>query len=107
MLRSLQVEHVVLVTSDTHMLRSLCTFRAAGIESIPAIARNPHADQPRRTRIGPSDRGLQAFGALAHEVLGIGVLLRARLVSLLTERRTRSERALYIRGTRTGGAPAR
>jgi uncharacterized SAM-binding protein YcdF (DUF218 family) len=71
MLRSLQVDHVVLVTSDTHMLRSLCTFHAAGVDSIPAIARNPHADEPWRTRVRPGDRGLQAFSTLAHEVLGI------------------------------------
>jgi uncharacterized SAM-binding protein YcdF (DUF218 family) len=71
MLRSLQVDHVVLVTSDTHMLRSLCAFRAAGVDSIAAIARNPYADEPRRRRIGPSDRGLQAFGTIAHEILGI------------------------------------
>jgi uncharacterized SAM-binding protein YcdF (DUF218 family) len=71
MLRSLQVDHVVLVTSDTHMLRSLCTFRAAGVDSIPAIARDPRADQPRRRRRRPGERGLQAFSAIAHEVLGI------------------------------------
>jgi uncharacterized SAM-binding protein YcdF (DUF218 family) len=71
MLRSLAVDHVVLVTSDTHMLRSLCTFRAAGIDSIAAIARNPHADAPSRTRFSPGDRGLQAFGGIAHEILGI------------------------------------
>jgi uncharacterized SAM-binding protein YcdF (DUF218 family) len=71
MLRSLQIDQVVLVTSDTHMLRSLCTFRASGVDSIAAIARDPHADVPRRTRFSPGDRGLQAFGALAHELLGI------------------------------------
>jgi uncharacterized SAM-binding protein YcdF (DUF218 family) len=71
MLRSLQVDHVVLVTSDTHMLRSLCTFRAVGVDAIPAISRNPHADQPQRTWIRPGERGLEASGAIAHEVLGI------------------------------------
>jgi uncharacterized SAM-binding protein YcdF (DUF218 family) len=71
MLRSLGIDHVVLVTSDTHMMRSLCTFRAAGIESIPAISRNPYADHPRRTRLRPGDRGLQAASAIAHEVLGM------------------------------------
>jgi uncharacterized SAM-binding protein YcdF (DUF218 family) len=72
MLPSLRVDHVVLVTSDTHMLRSLCTFRAAGLETIPAIARNPYADEPKRLRFTPGDRGLQAFSGIAHEVLGIG-----------------------------------
>jgi uncharacterized SAM-binding protein YcdF (DUF218 family) len=75
MLRSLQIEHVVLVTSDRHMLRSLCTFRAAGVDTIPAIARNPHADNRRWTRFGPGDRGLQGFAGLAHELLGIGYYL--------------------------------
>jgi hypothetical protein len=54
------------------MLRSLCTFRAAGVETIPAIARNPHADNRRWTRFSPGYRGLQAFDGLAHEVLGMG-----------------------------------
>jgi uncharacterized SAM-binding protein YcdF (DUF218 family) len=71
MLRALQIDHVVLVTSDTHMLRSLCTFRAAGIDSIAAISRNPHADEPWRTELRPGDRGLQAVGAIAHEIFGI------------------------------------
>jgi uncharacterized SAM-binding protein YcdF (DUF218 family) len=71
MLRSLAIDRVILVTSDTHMLRSLCTFQAAGVDPIAAIARNPFADHPTRRRIVPSDRGLQGFGALAHEVLGI------------------------------------
>jgi uncharacterized SAM-binding protein YcdF (DUF218 family) len=71
MLPSLRVDHVVLVTSDTHMLRSLCTFRAVGIEAIPAISRDPYADQPPRTRLRPSDRGLRNFSATVHEVLGL------------------------------------
>jgi uncharacterized SAM-binding protein YcdF (DUF218 family) len=71
MLRSLQIDHVVLVTSDIHMMRSLCTFRAAGVDSIPAISRNPLADQPKRTRLRPGERGLQTSSAVAHEVLGI------------------------------------
>jgi uncharacterized SAM-binding protein YcdF (DUF218 family) len=71
MLRSLDIDHVVLVTSDTHMLRSVCTFRAAGVDSIAAIARNPEADAPPRMRFSPGDRGLQAFGGIAHEIWGI------------------------------------
>jgi uncharacterized SAM-binding protein YcdF (DUF218 family) len=72
MLRSLQVDQVVLVTSDIHMLRSLCTFRAAGVDAIPAIARNPYADAPPRQRVVPGERGLMLSSAVAHEVLGIG-----------------------------------
>jgi uncharacterized SAM-binding protein YcdF (DUF218 family) len=71
MLHSMQVDHVVLVTSDTHMLRSICAFRAAGVDAIPAIARNPYADDPRQTRFRPGHRGLQASSAIAHEIFGI------------------------------------
>jgi uncharacterized SAM-binding protein YcdF (DUF218 family) len=71
LLRSLQVDHVVLVTSDTHMLRSVCTFRAADVDTIPAIARNPYADDPPRRRFTPGHRGLQASSAIAHEIFGI------------------------------------
>ena len=44
MLRAIPVQHVILVTSDIHMRRSLGTFRAQGIDATPAIVRhNPGA----------------------------------------------------------------
>ena len=52
-----RVDHVVLVTSPTHMRRSLATFRAEGITAIPAIACTqpakftPNEDTRRVTRL--------------------------------------------------------
>lgn len=71
MLRSLQVDHVVLATSETHMLRSICTFRAAGVDAIPAIARSPYADNARRNSLSPGQFGLQTSSAIAHEIFGV------------------------------------
>src|SRR6185295_8970327 len=58
MLRNLDVEHVVLVTSGTHMRRSLGTFRAQGIRAIPAIARDPLTAIAWSDWVLPSDLGL-------------------------------------------------
>jgi uncharacterized SAM-binding protein YcdF (DUF218 family) len=71
MLEALDVDHIVLVTSDLHMPRSLGAFRAAGIDAIPAIARFPFTDR-EYSLILPTYRGLWYSGAVAHEVLGIG-----------------------------------
>jgi len=45
LVKSLKVDHVVLVTSDIHMRRSLGALRAQGVDVIPAIARDPFASQ--------------------------------------------------------------
>jgi uncharacterized SAM-binding protein YcdF (DUF218 family) len=71
LLRSLQVTNTVLVTSATHMRRSLGTFRAAGIEAIPAIARHPRTDLPWDEWLVPSQGGLHEASVVAHEVLGL------------------------------------
>jgi uncharacterized SAM-binding protein YcdF (DUF218 family) len=71
MLRALRVERVVLVTSDIHMRRSLATFRAAGVDAVPAIASEP---QPYRARIDwmiPTSDGLELTGAVVHEYAGL------------------------------------
>jgi uncharacterized SAM-binding protein YcdF (DUF218 family) len=72
MLKSVSVEHVVLVTADLHMRRSLGAFRAQGIHAIPAIARRPTSRPPWNFPWLPSDAGLAETGAVAREVLGIG-----------------------------------
>jgi uncharacterized SAM-binding protein YcdF (DUF218 family) len=76
MLKSLAIDRVVLVTSDTHMRRSLGAFRAVGIDAIPAIARG--GDPPSRwSEWLPTNVGLAWSGRVVHEVGGI-VYYRAR-----------------------------
>ena len=72
MLRSLNVDHVILVTSDFHMRRSLGAFRAVGIPAIPAIARDPFLSYPWSRWILPSSHGFELTSAVVHEVGGIG-----------------------------------
>jgi uncharacterized SAM-binding protein YcdF (DUF218 family) len=74
---SLAADHLVLVTTDMHMRRSLGAFRAAGLEPIPAIARTPFTDISLREWVLPSGRGLWRGGEVMHEVAGI-VYYRAR-----------------------------
>jgi uncharacterized SAM-binding protein YcdF (DUF218 family) len=68
MLRALPADHVILVTSDVHMRRSLGTFRKQGVDAIPAIAPHVHLDVPWFV---PSDEGLHEAGAVAHEAIGL------------------------------------
>ena len=70
-LRSLRPSQVVLVTSAVHMRRALATFRAQGIDAIPAIARDPHLSLPLWQKLLPTYHGLEATSDLAHELLGI------------------------------------
>lgn len=71
MLKSIPAEHFVLVTSDLHMRRSLGTFRAEGIQAIPAITRRPRVRPPWNLEWVPSEAGLAEAHDVAHEVLGI------------------------------------
>ena len=71
-LRSLNVEHLILVTSEVHMRRSLGAFRAQGWSAVPAIAPDPHLVDPRREWIVPTRNGLLFSGAFVPEILGIG-----------------------------------
>ncbi|MFN7917442.1 MAG: YdcF family protein [Vicinamibacterales bacterium] len=75
MLARRPVDQLVLVTSQFHMRRSLGTFRAVGLETIPAIAREPESFNAGRgwTKLLPSDKGLGETGLAAHEVMGIVV----------------------------------
>jgi uncharacterized SAM-binding protein YcdF (DUF218 family) len=71
MLRARRIDHVVLVTSDIHMRRSLATFRGAGIDATPAIAR-AHALSPSwRWNWLPGTPGLEFTGAIVHEFAGL------------------------------------
>jgi uncharacterized SAM-binding protein YcdF (DUF218 family) len=71
LLPSLHVNHVVLVTSGVHMRRAVAVFRGAGIEVIPAPARD---DWPGtlnwRTRWLPSEPGMYEAALVAQEILG-------------------------------------
>jgi uncharacterized SAM-binding protein YcdF (DUF218 family) len=71
MLAALNIDHVVLVTSEIHMRRSLGTFRAEGLAAIPAIARDPYRARSWDEWILPGDLGLWMSGSVAHEIIGI------------------------------------
>jgi uncharacterized SAM-binding protein YcdF (DUF218 family) len=53
------------------MRRSVGTFRAAGVEVIPAIARNSFVDQPWTERWLPGDSGLWETREVLHEAVGL------------------------------------
>lgn len=71
LLRSLNVDHVIVVTSDFHMRRTLGAFRAAGLTPIPAIARFPYELETWSRTWLPGDLGLAYSSLLVHEVIGI------------------------------------
>jgi uncharacterized SAM-binding protein YcdF (DUF218 family) len=71
MLREKQIDRPVLVTSTLHMRRALGAFRAAGVNAVPAIARDPVSRTWWGAWLVPSDEGLSIGWALAHEGLGI------------------------------------
>ena len=77
LVKSLKVDHVVLVTSDIHMRRSLGAFRAQGVDVIPAIARDPWESQQWWDWVIPSQNGLGLSSRTVHEILGL-VSYRAR-----------------------------
>jgi len=72
LLPSLGVDHVVLVTSRSHIRRAAGAFRAAGVNVIAAPARE---DSPWefdwQLRYLPSVVGLDEASTVAHEVLGL------------------------------------
>jgi uncharacterized SAM-binding protein YcdF (DUF218 family) len=71
MLQSHPVDHVVLVTSQFHMRRSVGTFKAAGIDVIPAVAREPQGLDTWWEKLIPTDKGLEGSSMAAHELGGI------------------------------------
>jgi uncharacterized SAM-binding protein YcdF (DUF218 family) len=71
MLAAHPVDHVVLVTSQFHMRRSRGTFKAAGIDVIPAIAREPAGLDTWWEKLIPTDKGLEESSMAAHELGGI------------------------------------
>jgi len=71
LLRAHPVDRVVLVTSQFHMRRSVGTFRAAGIEVIPAIAREPDGVDAWWEKLIPTDKGMEESAMAAHELAGL------------------------------------
>jgi uncharacterized SAM-binding protein YcdF (DUF218 family) len=71
MLHQLGVTQVVIVTSETHMPRSLGAFRAQGWNPIPATAPTSKVDMSRADLWLPTGRGLDLSAEVVHELLGI------------------------------------
>jgi uncharacterized SAM-binding protein YcdF (DUF218 family) len=71
MLREQRAEQVILVTSEDHMRRSIGSFRAVGVEVVPAIARDLRRDVTWMQRWLPGEEGLGTASENAHELLGI------------------------------------
>jgi uncharacterized SAM-binding protein YcdF (DUF218 family) len=71
MLAAHPVEHVVLVTSQFHMRRSVGTFKAIGIDVVPAIVREPQGFDTWWEQLVPTDKGLKDSAMAAHEVFGL------------------------------------
>jgi len=71
LLPSLHVDRVVLVTSGVHLRRATRTFRAVGIDVIPAPAREGLPGSPSwMTTYLPSQYGLFESALVGHEIVG-------------------------------------
>jgi uncharacterized SAM-binding protein YcdF (DUF218 family) len=72
MLKAQGIEQVILVTSETHMRRSLGVFRSVGIHAIPAIAQEFLRGQATWSDLVlPGQGGLDLGSQNVHEVLGL------------------------------------
>jgi uncharacterized SAM-binding protein YcdF (DUF218 family) len=58
---------IVLVTSPTHMLRSLAVFRAAGLDPVPSVAAYKSEHSLERLRWVPSDMGLSLVDTVVYD----------------------------------------
>jgi uncharacterized SAM-binding protein YcdF (DUF218 family) len=70
MLPSLDVKHVILVTSPMHMRRAVGMFRAVGLAVIPAIARQREYSGSIVSLV-PSETGLRTSALAVHELVGV------------------------------------
>jgi uncharacterized SAM-binding protein YcdF (DUF218 family) len=70
MLPSLDVQHVILVTSAVHMRRSVGMFRSVGVEVIPAIARQREYSGTS-VSLTPTETGLRTSSLVTHELAGL------------------------------------
>jgi len=76
MIAPLNIDRVVVVTSQRHMRRSIGAFRAVGLDAVPGIARDTGAAQVWQYFL-PSEVGLRETSLVAHELLGL-LYYRAR-----------------------------
>jgi len=60
-------QRIVLVTSPTHMPRSLAVFRAAGLDPIPSAAAYKSDHSLERLRWLPSDAGLVLLDSVVYD----------------------------------------
>jgi len=60
---------IVLVTSPTHMARSLAVFRAAGLDPIPSVASYKSEHSLERFRWAPNDTGLILFDNVVYDTV--------------------------------------
>ena len=70
-LRQLHPDAVVLVTSASHMRRSIGAMRAAGVDPVPAVAPDSWHQHGWSDWVFPSNHALYFSGEVAHEWLGI------------------------------------
>jgi len=68
---------IVLVTSPTHMSRSLAVFRAAGLDAIPSVSAYKSEHALEQYRWAPSDLGLLLFQSAVYDGAA-GLYYRAR-----------------------------
>jgi hypothetical protein len=71
LLRARGIEDLVLVTSQTHMRRSLAVFRAQGWPAVPAIAPDPDFSASWRDWLLPTANGLDLSHQIVHELIGL------------------------------------
>ena len=71
LLRARRIEHMVLVTSDSHMRRALGIFRTFGWNPVPAIAPDPGFKGSWWSWIAPSGAGLEFSRQISRELIGL------------------------------------
>ena len=72
MIKAQGIEQVILVTSETHMRRSLGVFRSVGIAAVPAIAMEFLRERASWTDLLlPSQGGLDLGSENVHELVGL------------------------------------
>jgi uncharacterized SAM-binding protein YcdF (DUF218 family) len=71
LLRKQGIDHVILVTSDSHMRRALGIFRTYGWNPVPAIAPDPGFQDPWADWLIPSGQGLEFSRQVCRELLGL------------------------------------
>jgi uncharacterized SAM-binding protein YcdF (DUF218 family) len=72
MLKTQSIEQLVVVTSETHMRRSMAVFRSVGLHPIPAMAMEfLRGEASWADLLLPSEHGLRQGAENAHELIGM------------------------------------